>query len=277
MSLSLATLWRRERAAGLRRLSGTRISGVVPIRDRLIEWLIATRRLPAALEDLRVRLHAGNHLTVVAGVRVFGFRKRLELTLRLAPAIETSPPRRLHLFFVDRSLLASAMSLAGPFLPDWVRRHDGGLALDLDRLAAAGGVEDLLPHATAVAFEGHEGVLWVNFEIDVASQDGAARKASLPQSGPARAESGRGLPVADLAPLMAGARLAIRVRAEESLVNEALEGAATSRDGAGRTAGDALPDWRSMVELSSPPRVVFEPGAVVLDVTLRSPEPGTAA
>jgi hypothetical protein len=270
MSLSLKMLWREERAAGLRRLSGTRVSGVVPIRDALIERALSMRRLPGAVESLRIRLHEGNHLSVVADVRVLGFRKRLEALLRVAPAIDAHPPRRLHVFFAERSLLSSAMGLAGPFLPGWVSRSDNGLVLDLDRLGAAVGIEDLLPHLTAAAFEGHEGVLWVNFELEIAA-DGQAAGALAPMSG-AGVPAAAGLPVTELAPLMAGAQLAIRARVAESLVNELL-GAVTAATTAGR-AGDG---WRPMVELTSTPRVTFEAGAMVVEATLRSPARGTAA
>src|SRR5687768_10961325 len=164
MSSTLATLWDEERSAGFRRLSGSQVSGVVPIRESLIQRLLATRPPSTTLHDLQVRLRAGNHLSVIALVRVFGFTKRLEMTFRIAPSIEPHPPRRLHLFFADRSILTGVMGFAGPFLPAWVTRNDGGLVVDLERLAASAGAGDLLQHVGAVAFEGHEGILWVNFE-----------------------------------------------------------------------------------------------------------------
>ena len=267
MSSTVTTLWNEERSAGFRRLSGSQVSGVVPIRESLIQLLVATRPRSATLQDLQVRLRAGNHLSVQALVRVFGFSKQLEMTFRIAPSIDPNPPRRLHLFFADRSILTSVMGFAGPFLPDWVLRHDSGLVVDLERLAARAGAGDLLQHVGRVAFEGQEGVLWVNFEAGIASADGHATT-PIPSASPGAESVGRGGFRADeLVPLLAGSRLAIRLRVEESLVNAAIgvlaEGTRDSQ------ATDGQVDWRAMVDFPSAPRVNFEAGAVVIEGALQ--------
>ena len=285
MSSAVGALWREERAAGFHRLAGSRVSGIVPVREALIERVLAPSRLPSAVDALRVRLLADNLVSAVADVRVLGFRKRLEMTFRFAPAIDPAHPRRLHLFYADRSILTSALAFAGPFLPEWIARHETGLAVDLDRLAGIAGAGDLFRHVGRVAFEGHAGVLWINFEAEISDtgdSPGHSRPAPPPRSEP----GGEGLRAAPrpeaLVPLLEGASVSYRLRAEESLVNAALEAALedarmrapraeeTRADEASAGGGGGAVDWRTLVDLPAP-RVSFESAALVMEGTLRLP------
>lgn len=273
MSSHWFTLVAGERAAGLRRLAGSRVSGVLPVREALIDHVLARWRPPAPVEAVRIRLLAGNLLSVRVAVRVFGFRKTFELALRIAPALEPGPPRRLYLFHADRSLLSNALGFAGPVLPAWLSTTDSGFVADLDALASRAGAADVLQHLGRVAFDGQAGVLWINFEAHVAPVEPPAVPSTPPPPASGAASPARGLEAGALARLMEGARVQGRLRVEESLLNEAI---ATALADGGRAAdaeaggaGDApRTNWREIVHLGAVPQVTFESGAVVVDATV---------
>lgn len=275
MSLELSGLTARERDAGLARLAGSQVSGVVPVREELIDEILARWRPPSAVEDLMVRLLPGNQILVRAVVRLLGFRKAIELTMRLAPALEPAPARRLYLFHAGRSLLSNVLGFAGPLLPAWLVVSEGGFVIDVDALAARAGVEDLVRHVGTVAFDGQAGVLWVNFEAHVTPGMPRAQEAGA-NAGATRSVPARPLDPERIVRLLDGARLEVRLRVEESLVNEMLEALAAGVGTPERTTRQGGPgvDWRKRVRLPEAPRVKFEPQAVVVEARFELSGPG---
>lgn len=273
MSFDLSVLAAREREAGLARLAGSRVIGVIPLREELIDEILAMWRPPSAVEDLMIRLLPGNRILVRAVVRLFGFRKAIELTMRLAPALEPGPARRLYLFHAGRSLLSNVLGFAGPLLPPWLVVNDGGFVVDVDALAARAGVDDIVHHVGSVAFDGQAGVLWVNFEAHVTP--GAPRASNAGANAPAtRSGPARQLDPERVIRLLEGARLEARLRVEESLVNEMLDSLTADGGAAGESTtgrGGPAVDWRKRIRLPEPPRVRFEPQAAVVEATLELP------
>jgi hypothetical protein len=270
MSLNLWGLAARERDAGLARLAGSHVSGVVPLREELIDEILARWRLPAAVEDVMIRLLPGNQILMRAVVRLLGFRKAVALTMRLAPALEPGPARRLYLFHAGQTLLSNVLGFAGRLLPAWLVVSEGGFVVDLDALAARAGVDDIVRHVGSVAFDGQAGVLWVNFEAHVTPGSPRAQEAGVnaaaTRSGPARH-----LDPEAVVRLLEGTRLEVRLRVEESLVNEMLEAlTADGRAAPESTSGQGGPalNWRKRVRLPEAPRVRFEPQAAVVEARL---------
>jgi hypothetical protein len=227
-------------------------------------------RPPAAIEDVMIRFLAGNRILVRAVIRLLGFRKAIELEMRVAPALEPGPPRRLYLFHAGRSLLSNVLGLAGPLLPPWLVINEGGFVVDVDALASRARVEDIVRHVGSVAFDGQAGVLWVNFEAHVTPgptrPPGATADAPAAHSGTARR-----LDAEHVARLLEGTRLEVRLRVEESLVNEAIDaltvdGFAAAEPPPGR--GGPAVDWRKKIRVPEAPRVRFEPQAAVVEARL---------
>ena len=266
MSSRFEEIWNVERSQGLRRLTGSRVSGVVPIRQALVDRVLARWRRSALLEDLHVRLLASRRLHVSAHVRIFGFRKHVDATLKLPPAVDFHGRPSLRLEFVERSALALAASFAGPLLgrlPAGISLTDSAVTLDLPELLARTGAADLLPHAKALAFETEDGVVWLNVEIEIAPTAGNVSPAWRTPTAIARRDSG----AVDMIPMLAGTRLAVDVRAHESLVTEIVSAALTDaaeRGDAPSSTGGAL-----MTEFFAPPRLRFEPETMVLETELR--------
>ena len=271
MGSAVAELLAEERRTGLARLAGSRLRATVPVREPLVARLISQARLPSLVRGLNVRFLPGNHVIVEAEVQVLGFRKRLEMALKVAASADPGPPRTIRLVFVERSLLSSAAGLAGPILgglADGIGIRDGVVTVDLDTLAARAGVRDLAGHLREVAIDGQEGVLWLEIDVEVADQAKARPDESRSQPHDQRAERDGGLRVQprEIAELLRGARLEVTLRVEESLANAALETLVADVRSQGPPAAAAeSADWRPLLESLEPPRVRFEAGVLIVE------------
>jgi hypothetical protein len=243
---------------------------VVPIRQALIDRLLARWRQSTPLEDLRVRPLAGRRLRVSAQISVFGFRKHIEATLKLPSAVDFHGRPSMRLEFEERSTLALVASVAAPLLgrlPAGVSLTDSAVTIDIPALASRANAADLLPHIKALAFETEDGVVWLNVAIEIARSAGNVSPARrIPAT-----TSQRDPAAPDLIPIFAGTRLAMDVRAHESLMTEIIGAAladAAQRTDAPSSAGAAL-----LTRFVAPPRVRFEPETMVLETELRIDHP----
>jgi hypothetical protein len=231
-----------ERARGFEGLAGSRVEGLVPVRQALVDAVLAqVPRWPAPVEALAVRIGDANRIHVSAAIRVLGFRTRVRLALRLAPALENG---RIRLFLDDRSFMSSAVSWLGPLLgqlPGGVILHGNQITVDVQQFASRLGVADVAALLSAASFHSDEGVLWINARGDVPEGRAGERPAaeSSPREAVPRASEGaaeaaaraasatRELPFTldQLAAWLTGARVDVDVRLSERLANE-LVGAA---------------------------------------------------
>ena len=262
MSSRLHDVWTAERSQGLRRLKGSRVSGVVPIRQELVERLLG-RRGPGVLGDIHVTFLPANRVRVAAVVNVFGFRKQVEAVLKWPPAVDFRDPT-VRLVFVERSPLVAAASLAAPLLgrlPGGISISDGGVTVDLPTVFEKVGLADLLPHVRSLALEGAEGVLWLNLEIEVVDGPQVIRRKSRSAHSPADVDA------ADLLDLFSGTRLSIVLRAHESLLPDFVNAglATTAREPGGVRSGGST----SLASLLSPLEIRLEQEAMVVATELR--------
>jgi hypothetical protein len=261
----LAALWAAERGGGLARLAGSRIHAFIPIRERLIDHLIARLPVPTAVKGLHVRALPGSRLQAIAEIRVLGFRKRIEVILGVALQGGRDAPRRILLSFADPSFVTKAIGIVAPLaakLPAFVSIDAHGAAIDLDRLAAAAGALDLWHHVNQITLETHGEGLWARIDIEIDPAAPATPTAARAPGAP-RTPTIDGAP--DLVALLAGAHLAFRLRVEESLVNDLLDA------GLGHHLPSATtPLWTcpSPSLGFSPPRVRFEPRLLILESDL---------
>jgi len=263
-----------ERARGFEGLAGSAAEVTIPIRQALIDAaLLQVTRWPAPLEALGLGIGSGNILEVAAAIKVFGFGKHVRLRLRIAPAVEDGI---LRLFLDDRSLASNAIAFLGPLLgqlPGGVTLEGRQIVLDITRLAADQGFDDLVHMLSSASFEAEEGILWITARVDVTSRAGAAASPQRPATTPAP------LPfqVDDLIAWLRGMRIEADVRADERLANDLL--AAAHADA--HTAATTGPRTAAAAVAASlrRPTVQFEQGAIRLtigaDVQPADRPPGT--
>jgi hypothetical protein len=244
------------------------VSGTVPIRQALIDRVVAGWRGSALVEQCEVRLLAGHRLHVSAQIKVFGFRKHVEATMKLPFAVEFNERPTVRLPFIDRSALARAATFAAPVLgglPPGISLTDSAVTIDLPEVLARADAADWLPHMKTLELETDDGVAWLNVAIEIAPSGEVPR--STPRRGRALfSHSDRDRTIREMIALLAGTRLAITVRAHESLVTETV---AALADAAQRTDGAPSTGAAGIVRFLAPPRIRFEPETMVLETELR--------
>jgi hypothetical protein len=267
MRSQLGELWNRERASGFTGLSGSRVSGVVPVRQALVDHFVSQWRSPHGLENLQIRLLPSNMVYVSADVRVFGFRKHVDLTVKVAQAVDFQHRPTLRLLFAERSALAFAATLAAPLLgrlPQGVSIANEMIVIDLADLLASRGAGDLLRPVRALAIEGQEGVIWLNVDIEI--DPAGAPRAPLVER-PSRAPRSSGQRLMDVIPTLDGTRLDVQLHVRESLATEAI--AAALADANGEPRESASIDWRTLASLVTAPRVHFQQQTMIVETEVQ--------
>ena len=263
MSFDFRQVWMKERALGLARLAGSRVSGRVPVRQALVDELLRRWRRPPSVEDVSVRLADENLLHISARLRVFGLRKRVDAAVKIAPAVQLQGRPTLHLSFVEPTLLATVASFVAPLLTSGVSVTRDGIAVDLSAVVAHAHGDELLPHLRAVAIDGKDGVIWLNVDVEV-----TPLLAPRPEATPTKPQRGNPPPsVGDAVSLFAGLDLEVQLRVTDSLANDILETFFIQMPHSG---AEPVPDVGHIVRRAvGTPRVRFEPGAMVLETHLR--------
>jgi hypothetical protein len=269
-----------ERALGFEGLAGSRVEALVPVRQALVDAVLAqVPRWPAPVEGLAVRIGEGNRIHVSAAIRVLGFKTRVRLPLRLAPALENGSVR---LFLDDRSFLSSAISWLGPLLgrlPGGVTFDGNQVVVDVQQFASRLGVQDVAALLSAASFHSDEGVLWINARADVregrtgersptgSSPREAAHRApgDVGEAADRAAAATRELPFTldELAAWLTGARVDADVRVSERLANELVAAAHADAQARAAAASGAPAVLGHSVQR---PVLRFEQGTVRLSV-----------
>jgi hypothetical protein len=220
----------RERQAGWIDLAGSRVECSVPLRQAVLDTLLSRVSLPQSIERIEVQLMPALRVRVLVTAVVFGFRKRFELRLRLAPALDCRTSPRLHVAIENHALLAAVLAMVGPALrwPHGVSIDHATIVVDLAPLAARHGVSDLLQQLSSVSFESDDGILWINAALAFRQVEAAAT-AAVPRS---LERSPLPLEIPELLDLLDGARAVWTLRVSQDLLNalaaEALYAATSS-------------------------------------------------
>ena len=169
MDATWMTLLLEERAAKFADLGGAVASVTVPISDRLISAVAATR-LPPSVRELEIRAEAGNVLLVSVRLRSPAWLPRIKLKL----GIERQPDLPRSPVLVVRLLSQGALAaLAGPatrfldVLPPWIHMDGDLLSLDLARLLREYDAIDLLSYVQRLDITTRKGSLVVAIDAHV--------------------------------------------------------------------------------------------------------------
>jgi hypothetical protein len=148
MSLSpLTALLLNLRDAGFRDLAGTRISGSIPVSERLLNQLVAAtmpKNLP--VREVTVRPEPGNRFSLRISPRA-AFLPQLTVKLEIEKQAQfpTSPEIVLRMATMGGLLgLAGAAFPIASMLPPGVRLEGERIVVDLRELARREGVADML-------------------------------------------------------------------------------------------------------------------------------------
>jgi hypothetical protein len=268
----LGALLRRERARGFTALAGTRIEIAAPVRQPLLDRLVAEAAARAHGTDIRVDLLQGARLGVSVAHRVFGLPARASTMLTIDPVVDLER-RRIVLRHDDSFLLRTIRAVVGPLglLPPGIAFHPGAILVDLDAIAARGGWTDVLSWLRRLEIHGPaDGLLVLDAELEVHATEGAAGP-------PPRAAGSVPLKLTprDLLAGMAGARARAEIHVSEALVNDAIrEVRATDLSRRRATTGSGAEGWPSWVrELS----VRFDRATLIISAEVEAPERQDAA
>ena len=247
---------RAERTRGFDGLAGSRIEATLPLRQAALDAALSqVRGWPAAVDGLAVEIGDANRLLVIANVKVLGFRTPVRLHLRLVPSMQDGMVR---LVIDDGSLMASAVALLGPLLgnlPEGLVLQGRQLTVDVRRIAAQQGLDDLAGMVSRATFDSSHGVLWITIHAEAPAPEPSEPQVTRSSS------AGNPLPfgVAELRAWLQGARVGVDVRMDERLANDLL--AALHAD-AQMASGDERRDI--VTRAVQQPVVRFEPGVLRL-------------
>ena len=254
-----------ERAGGWSGLAGSHIELLVPVRGPLVESIVERVRWPKPIETMSVRLLDAQRVGVSATVSVWGFQKRFDLRLRLAPALDRqNGTRRLVITIENHALLAAALAIFGPALklPPGVAIDGARIAIDIDALAAANGFADLANHVDEASLEIREGVLWLNAAVTVKQGPVRASLRRLPHPEGANA---RTVTADALLDWFRGARVVWRLRVAETLANQLLAAGIDQALGAANPSNERRRLLPLVEHALRRLRVAFEQGALVVE------------
>ncbi len=152
-------------------LAGMRVSGTVPVSERLINEVVASA-VPrgAPVREVRVQPLAGNRFSVRLSPRAPLLPAvTLKLDIERQPDLPSSPVLVLRLATMGGLLgIAGAALPIANMLPPGVRLDADRILVDLRVSAAERGAADLLQHVTQLRVSTEEGrvVLHVDFAVD---------------------------------------------------------------------------------------------------------------
>jgi hypothetical protein len=289
MSNDAGAILRRQRARRFAGLAGSSVDATLPLRQSLLDELVAraVARYPQA--ELDVRLRDGNLLEVRAGWRIFGFPARWRLPFRIEPHANLAERPILHVRLAETSAAWSAARRAVGglgLLPAFVRLSDEGVAIDVQQLALQRGMADLLPIVRALSFDGREGILWMRVEAEVPSPTAEVPPEAPASAPPAEQPAGGSDRVprdpAALIAHLAGARATVTLKISEPLANELLDAGldrarTAPASGPHHATDKAAPyDVQRLLGWCRALRIGFEPGAVSLVAEVVVEAPATA-
>ena len=168
---SFLEILRHLQETGFRDLAGTRVSGTVPVSERLINEVVASA-LPrgAPVREVRVQPLPGNRFSVRVSPRAPLLPTvTLKLEIERQADLPSSPVLVLRMATMGGLLgIAGAALPIAKMLPPGVRLDADRILVDLRTIAAERGAADLLQHVTRLRVNTEEGrvVLHVDLAVD---------------------------------------------------------------------------------------------------------------
>lgn len=169
---SFLEILRHLHTTRFRDLAGARVSGTVPVSERLINEVVAAS-IPkgAPVREVRVQPLPGNALSVRVTPRAALFPSiTLRLEIEHQPDFPSSPVLVLRMATMGGLLgMASAAFPIARMLPAGVRLDSGRILVDLQALAAEQGASDVLQHVSRLQVNTDEGRVVLHIDLAVES------------------------------------------------------------------------------------------------------------
>ena len=166
-------LLEQQRAQGFPAFAGTMIRGRLPLKESLLNEVIAdaVARRGGAVKDARIAVLADNRIVINVAAMIGPFRKNVAVTLDIEPLIDLAVSPRFVLRIVRTEglfgfSLETIIGLLKP-LPGIVIVSGQTIAVDLKAAATTTGDSDLLFLVRQVGFATMPGTLFVDFHIQV--------------------------------------------------------------------------------------------------------------
>jgi hypothetical protein len=165
-------LLRQQQSSGFADLAGGHATLTLPVTDRLVTRIVASR-MPRSLPLREVVLEAGANNAFLVRLRLIKPSFLPPFTLRLAIARQPQLPQAPVL--VLQNMSAGIAALAAPLarlfdaLPPWIRLEADHIAVDLRVLLQQQGMADVLGYLTDLQLTTEPGVFVVHVRAEVPS------------------------------------------------------------------------------------------------------------
>ena len=167
---SLFEILRHLQSTGFRDLSGARISGTVPVSERLIDEIVASAVRPGGpVREVRVHPLPGDTFSVRVAPRASLLPSiTLRLEIDRQPEFPTSPVLVLRMATMGGlfGLAAAALPIAG-MLPPGVRLDGDRILVDLRAIAADRDAADLLEYVTGLQLHTEDGRVVLHVDLSI--------------------------------------------------------------------------------------------------------------
>jgi len=170
----LKRLLERERAAGFPDFAGTSLRLRAPLRQPIVDALLAARPDDGAgsVRDLRLQLVGRDRiaLEVVLALPLLG-NQRIHIDADVNRSVSFPNDGKLHLTLLNRGLVGFALNAFRSRLPDFIQIAGQEATVDIGLLLRRGGLDWLLPLITRFDVYVQSGVVWLDADLAVASEN----------------------------------------------------------------------------------------------------------
>jgi hypothetical protein len=156
-----------QRTAGFPALSGTRVSGSIPVPEPLVND-IAREKAPRNVRVERIAFLPGNRIVVEANVPIAIFRKSVQIELILPELVDVAenPVMQIRVLGGLAFIGEIVANLLGK-LPEGVTFTGGIVSVNLRTMLQKDGNADLLAYLRRLTFVSDRGVLFVGFAVKI--------------------------------------------------------------------------------------------------------------
>ncbi len=155
-----------QRASGFPALSGTRVSGSIPVPELLVNDL-AREKSPRNARVERIVFLPENRIVVDLSVQISIFRKSLQIELILPEVVDVAENPVMPIRVLGSFALLGQIANAMGQLPQGVTINGGIVNVNLRTFLQKDGNADLLDYLRRLTFVSDRGVLFVGFAVKI--------------------------------------------------------------------------------------------------------------
>lgn len=167
----MASVWNRLVARDFADLRGARVSGTVPVRERLLNEAVQERLAAqrSRVQRLQLRIREGGRVQIEMDISLGIFTQTLRPELQVG-VVAVSPAPVLSLVFTTSGysgIVSLIQQFAPGLLPPGVAIRGNRILIDLGAVPQAAPMRPFWQHLKSLALDTLPGVLVVRFEVQI--------------------------------------------------------------------------------------------------------------